>query len=352
MNRRCRDALDALSEAVRIANAHEADAIVSLGDLFDGVTPNPQMIAAVMKIMEGGPQWYVLKGNHEMVSEREGDHSLIPLYPIAEVVDVPELVRVDENVHLAMVPYRSGRAENWLPDAFDELPKLDDDEYAIACVHLGIADVDTPLHLEHAHDAVDVSFLREQMDRLGIAWAAAGNWHERKQWGGKPPDVVQVGTLCPTGFNNPGFDDYGWMAIWGDDWPEPYPFGFRSFRVAGPRFAKVRSFDAYTEAVARAEDSDGIKLYVELVVPAEDVPRANEMILADAKEGKLVAGGALPDRGDDDRRAREVARVASSAEHLAESLAEHVERMKDSGQLPAAITTSELLEAARGYLEQ
>ena len=352
MNDRCREALGALAEGVRIANANDANAIVFLGDLLDGTTPNPQMIAAVQRAMEDGPPWYVLKGNHEEVSDLKGDHSLAPLYPVAEVVDEPDLVQVADDVALAMIPYRPGRAAEWLPGAFDELSKLPDDVVGIACVHLGIADADTPSYLENAHDSIDVSDLREQMERKGIAWAAAGNWHERKQWGGRTPDVVQVGTVCPTGFNNPGFDDYGWMAIWADDWPEPYGFGFRSFRVPGPRFAKVGSIEEYREALAQAEDSDGASLYVELIVEAAKVPGANEMIRADVEAGRLVAGGAFPDRAGDEERAREVAQIASSAEHLAEALVAHVERMKDAGELPPSVALAEVLEATRGYLER
>ena len=339
MNRRAREAADALEKAVVIANDRACDVFVILGDLFDGTRPPPQMIARVQEILMRASTPIVLLGNHEMVTDAEGDNALAPLYPIAQVVETPLLYDL-EGFLLALVPFRRGDPTEWLPEVLD---RLSPGKGAVLCLHLGIRDKETPVHLRDSPGSIHVDELAAIMEGRKIAATFAGDWHERRFWKPNGVPIVQVGTLCPTGWDNPGFTDYGFMAIWDSETGSG-----ESISVPGPRFVKVRTEDEFHDLLRReGQESPEDSLYVEWVAPPAELAAANVAIREARKDGLIVDGGAFVDKAIQQEAARASARAAASAETLEEAVSAWVSEM----ELEAGVERARVLERARGYLE-
>lgn len=328
--------LDTLRFAAKVAQ--DCDALVCLGDLFDGINPNPQTVAAVQEIVDGVPFFIGLLGNHEMNSTRPGDHSLGPMLPVAEIVERPCVEQIDIGTKLMMIPFQPGEADGWLPGAIDAA--RNDHGFNVAgsilCLHLGLADEDTKHFLQGAHDCVSVEWLWDVMERRGIKWAAAGNWHEHKMWDHR---FCQVGCLCPTGWNNPGFADYGWMAIWNDD-------HFEGVRVPGPRFAKAQSEQELVDLVDDCPED--CKLFVEWEVDADRLEQSNLRLRGLVEQGAIRFGRAVPrGAGSTERIARDAAEAVTNAENMKASLVTYVEQL----ELPAGVDRGKVLEKSKGYLK-
>lgn len=75
INVRCHTTLNSLEQAVESARG----TLVVLGDIFDTVRPEPQVIAAVQLALWETHTTFLLLGNHDMVSTQPGDHALGPL---------------------------------------------------------------------------------------------------------------------------------------------------------------------------------------------------------------------------------------------------------------------------------
>lgn len=332
--------LNTLRYAAKVAK--DCDALVCLGDLFDGTHPNPQTVAAVHDIVDGVPFFLALLGNHEMSSNRPGDHSLGPLLPLAEVYERPCVEQIDLGAKLVMVPFRPGEADSWLPGAMDEASS--NHGFSVVgstlCLHLGLADEATKHFLQGAHDCVAVEWLRGEMAKRGISRAVAGNWHEHKAWS---DDIVQVGCLCPTGWNNPGLDDYGWMTVWDDRRAE---HGFESFQVPGPRFVKAKTEDELRELVDACPGN--CDLFVEWEVDAAQLEQANLKLLGMAEENSIRFGKAVPrGAGDAEQIARAAAEAVTNAENMEASLRAYVAQL----ELPSGVDRAEVLEKAQEYLK-
>lgn len=344
INARCRLALKAFDRALKKATEVECDAVVSLGDLFDGVGPSPQLIAEVQKRIDSCPFFLALLGNHELESDAPGDNALAPLFPLSEVVEKPRLELIEgldgEPVQLALVPFRRGPSSEWLNFSIaDAVAGADPKAQTIACLHLGLQDEETPAFLRAASDAVAVDVLRGLMSDFGIGWAAAGNWHDKREFGSK---ILQVGTLVPTGFDNPGYLDFGWMAFWGDDWPDA-PTGFRSWQVPGPRFLKVHTVGELDHAIANRQDDN---LFVEWLVMPSELAGARAYMRDMIEDGKVFDGEVVSDRTGVEKRTREAAAGAASVDELAKKLAAYVQAL----DLPEGVAVQDVISTASSYL--
>ncbi len=235
INTRGEQVLDTLHRAVEGARAH--DALVICGDLFDVSNPSPQLIREVQEILVEAPQVLILLGNHDMVSTLPGDHALGPLRALSNVtiVEKPTMRAVGEDALLMLLPFQPADAKEWFPEAVRSLAASADSfgstRKRVLVFHLGVADSSTPAFLRDSHEAIDVEVLTQLMRECSIDYAYCGNWHTPARWG----TVVQCGALCPTGWDNPGWD-YGRVRTLDST------TGLQSdFTVPGPRFLNVNT---------------------------------------------------------------------------------------------------------------
>lgn len=354
VNSRARFALDALSVAASRAKGWSCPLVI-LGDLFDRTNTDPRLIAATMEAIAPAPEVFVLLGNHDAASAAVGDNALAPLRFMGGVgvVDEPRVVRLPKpgaHIELLMVPWRPGPAAEWLPEAVyqlhDHAQKMRKHSMEaptrLLCLHLGIEDDRTPPFLRGAEDSIPARVVGELLTKYGIRAALAGNWHDRRRWditgpGGAPHSVLQVGTLCPTGWNNPGLDGYGGLAWWDGE-----ELGCDT--IGGPRFLDARTAEEFTEATALG--AKGLPVFVRWWVAAEDVASAREAIDEAMEEGTLAGGEAVVDPAEVVASARSAATAARTSTSLTESLTRYVEAM----ELPAEVERPEVLTMARRYM--
>lgn len=329
LNDRCRMALDVLKRAQEVASAHDCyGGMVAAGDIFDGVKPSPQMIAEVQDIMEKSV-WHLIKGNHDAASSAPGDHALAPLWPVAQIYEGPTVIEMagdSTEWDLLAVPYQPGAASEWFPPAVADLAEQSKRKMKVLCFHLGIEDEKTDVWLSGAHDSIPLGVLEKLMKEHGILTCFAGNWHDHRHWyviDGKH-DVVQCGTLIPTGFDNPGVEGYGQLCMFD---PDAEPGKMVSFvEIPGPRFLKVSGPNA--ESYIRVAKDEGNTVFVKWTSKSEGYAAAEETLTAWKEQGIVDAGGVFPDEDEVEEKAREAAEAAKSATTLESALAAFIEKME------------------------
>lgn len=343
LNERCRQTLHVLREALDYASfEHGVDAVVSLGDLFDTVRPEPQLITEVMQTFGRyscpvmGARIEVLLGNHERVSGVDGDHALGPLRGSARVHDRPRVVRIgsgpDEGT-LAMVPFQAGVSSEWLPGVLEKLLLTEAPPGAL-CLHMGLRDPrESNKWANEAADAIDVGVLAELCYKYRIPRVYAGNWHRGFSWDFEWPAtadraafscrLTQVGALVPTGWDNPGLEGYGGMEL----------LGCSADRVdiPGPRFVTSHSGVELKALLAAAEKSQD-RLYVQAKAPPSELleVRAAMAGFRDASRADVQALDVVPDR----QMIVESARKASAVSRSASTLDEAVDKYMAEIELP------------------
>ena len=319
INKRCQMGLGVLDTAVREAIDHGVDAFVSLGDLFDTTRPSPQVIRAVQHVFNQSesahyekdarikPQFGLLLGNHERVSQRCEDHALAPLEVNHSLVFEKSGAWIggwNTEEFLMMVPFQTGHASDWVEGEIDHcwdtlgmkttpsgLVFPDGKRCVGLCLHLGICDEDIAARFPWAReseDQIDVKELAELCHRYRIPRVYAGNWHGWKEWKFHWPEddfecvITQVGALVPTGWDNPGVEDwvggggdasYGCVALLGCD--------VERLVIPGPRFVNVKSAKELAEVCAKAGPN---KLFVRAKCPPQHIAEARAEIQACVKE--------------------------------------------------------------------
>lgn len=242
-------------------DAEGCGAAVICGDLFDTVRPEPQVIAAVQRSLGAfGGHWYILAGNHDIASTDDGDHALGPLAVIPRVTVITGKARRVEHgdVTLMLVPFAPGNAEQKITDAIMALDHRDVElrpapmsyvSQTVLCIHAGIRGQgeDAPWQVV-SEDAVSVKVAGKLAALAGAAYVVAGNWHNptrsvSRHWGAKAGapeiEIMQVGALVPTGFDNPG-DGYGRWGMLETSGGPAQLFGSGGW-VKGPRFLTNRN---------------------------------------------------------------------------------------------------------------
>lgn len=237
VNERARMVLETIRAACAAANDAGCTDLMVAGDLMDTVAPSPQLLAATMDaLLCFHGRRHLLLGNHEMVSTLLGDHALAPLgrMPNTTLWDAPGTFRLNADMLMVVVPFHPGPAAEWFGDALDAALDGAPTDVTQRCVvtHLGLR---TAEHRREpwaaaAHDAIDVELLAELCADRGIQTAYAGNWHGYWEESRLGVRLVQLSALCPTGWDNPGTAQYGWVHFW--------PVGEDGGRVQipGPRF--------------------------------------------------------------------------------------------------------------------
>ena len=299
LNDRCREILAVLRESYLRAQELGANAFFVLGDLFDTDHPTPQIIAATRSALTGNLPVYVLLGNHDATSNALGDHALGPLDGVGliETIESPKVID-DYSTPIFCLPFDPRAAADWLPQKIVELTKIGA-SLPIVLVHVGIITSDTAPWLLSAKNALRVEDFGE-----GAGWVFAGDWHRRKIVG----NVMQVGALVPTGYDNPGFDGYGTLALWED--------GVTSYEVLpGPRFVKVASSEEASEAIVKARES-GCRLSLSAV--GDFTVNKDDVCVAVDREVDTTEANTL---------ARWAAHVARESKTLEESLDGYIKAM-------------------------
>jgi hypothetical protein len=311
LNRRCLETLSVLERAKVRALDEGCTTLVVLGDLFDSSRPEPQVIAAAQAAL-ADIDCYVLMGNHDMVSTADGDHALGPLdgHQRITVIAKPGVVQVGE-VDLLMVPFKPGEAAKWAPESWAEAARgvRPGRRSHVVCLHLGLIDEKTPPWLRASPDALPVEAVDDLCGAHGGTHVVAGNWHSRKRWG----DVMQVGTLVPTGWDNPGVDGYGTLAIFDKG-------KLRHVELPGPRFVKLKVGEALPSAKRG-------QLYLRVVALPEQFEETRAHVASLVNQGVLTAGEVVPDEVEVEVATRAAARAAASRETLDESLVAYVDEM-------------------------
>ena len=258
VNERAMLAFEVLQDAFDHAVELDCDGFVVCGDLFHGATPTPQLVAEMQRVLQPltppadarEMHIHLVVGNHELVSSQPGDHALASLM-FTDGIHVHESPAIRgwgigkrSKIHVLMVSYRSGDAREWLPKVLAEYAPPDegrDHKHSILALHLGISDDETSPFLKGAHDSIEAIVLAELCHKHDFDFVFAGNWHDHRTWsfgwpdGSKPErkiKIVQLGALVPTGFNNPGLEGYGTLAIWDDG-------KVTIEEMPGPRFAQL-----------------------------------------------------------------------------------------------------------------
>jgi len=332
INRRCRLILDALLAATDAARKAGCEAFVVLGDLFDTMRPEPQVIAAVRDALLNfnGPV-FLLVGNHDQASTSLGDHALGPLAVEGiTVVENPMPYRVGD-VLLSLVPFRPGDAREWLRAAVPPVPFPS--KHRVLGIHLGVIDEKTPPWLFGALDAIPLMELARAATDYDVV--VAGNWHARKEWKiSEGQHVMQVGTLAPTGFDNPGPEGYGTLAIYdserGLSWQE----------IPGPRFVA-------RDEVAKV--APGCTVFARVRAAPDDMPSAMAWLTEAKESGGVTDGEVQADKGESEAAARSAASAAGTASTLDEAVTRFVNAM----ELPMVDGHRDaVLERVRGYLKE
>lgn len=341
LNRRCREHVETFQRAAFRARAIKCTTHVVAGDVFDSEKPKPQEEAAAQKVCRILPT-VVAVGNHDQNSGAPGDHACAPLRPVAEVVEEPTIFEYAHGeFEVWAVPFLSlGKsASEWLPDVLAELAKSEAERevfHRVLILHMGIADKDTPPWLTRGHNWIDVGVLNLLAKEHAIDVVLAGDWHEHKRYD-LDTTIVQIGALVPTGFDNPGVEDYGSLVtveVVDDELVVEREI------IPGPRFVQAKSVD---EAELPEDDST---VYLEITSHPLDVGTETTKLAELKKAGVFADGEVKTDKEEIELEARDAARSARSAETLDEAVVNFIERMP----LPDGVNRSNVVARTQRFL--
>jgi len=333
VNERCENILYALSSAAVLARTQRAETLVILGDLFDTPRPSPQIVKRVQEIVETIPT-VILAGNHDQCSDEPGDNALAPLYPVAEVIDAPDVVPVGD-VDLLMVPYLSGDYTKRLDDEVTTLVRqglagTNEKRKRILCFHAGIVGEKTPFFLKESSASISKDNLFGLAEKHNISMSFAGHWHTTETWqhdnGEHRCLAVQAGALAPTGFGDQGVH-YGNMYIFDSDKDE-----LEYHTVPGPRFIDVTlDQDITCISQGREDRLKDCRLYVRINVDETEIS-LGETIIKAGIDANAIEDGELSINSDRSKEACEkAAKATQSSETLEEALAEYTTQMVVKG---------------------
>jgi hypothetical protein len=259
-------ALATLQRAVAIhcEREDEGSLFIVAGDTFDTSHPPAAHIYDVGCVLTWARYCAILVGNHDQVSNAPRDNAASPL----DNRDTGVVFEVPTGWDDAwLVPYGHHLTDTTPPPGTK-----------LAVAHQGIEDETTPPFLR-AEKNLKVGTCYEWQRDHNIPVVLSGDWHAKRVWLNGAlakgtdfkvePGVFltgQIGALCPTGFDNPGLEDYGWMVEYN---PE---HGVVSWLpVPGPRFLKTEYLDVANRFVLDAKAANCVPFvqYVGPKVPAQ-----------------------------------------------------------------------------------
>lgn len=211
VNQRCRMVLDTLEAAVKRAQEAGCSSFYVLGDLFDDSKPSPQIISEVGRIFENTDMLvFVILGNHDQVSHEPNDHALGPLRMLRNVCVIEDHYLTD---YEALISFKNQSTVDLLKSTLKKHPATAHGSVKYMGVHMGVSDNDTPEWLlKNPADFITADQLARIAKKNQFTHVFAGNWHNRLEVEHNGIQIIQIGALCPTGFDNPGLD-YGYVDI-------------------------------------------------------------------------------------------------------------------------------------------
>jgi DNA repair exonuclease SbcCD nuclease subunit len=316
LNERCLETIEILRNASAMAKSENCDSLIVLGDLFDTDDPSPQMVKAVVDALSAGPEdIFLLLGNHEQHSTHPADHALASLdgWDSTQNGNTIQVI-ADRTVWLDLpcfpkqalfVPFQPGVAEDWFEAEVKKASVFSDGKFV--CFHLGVSDSSTERNqpwMMNSHDQIHVNSLQKIMQKYNITHAFAGNWHKHQTW--LNDTVIQTGALVPTGWNNPGGDEYYGSLIIFD--------GESVVRkvIAGPRYKKFQSVAEW-----RKQDRTNLRARIEAdITVAEQVRNELDAAICSDKESGLSVGYAevTATRKEQAKLVEQVIKEASNSE--------------------------------------
>ena len=355
MNRRCREHLASLRSAYQRAVALKCVVFGVLGDLYDNERPPPQMTAAVQDIFPlpeedtpaaNHPLGIILLGNHDMESTEADDHALGPLQDRCVIVDAPWRRSAPAwRCELALIPYEPGPAKDWLPKRMKALLSGAKTQTRVLGIHLGIMDEQTPKYLQDAEDAIDIRTLEQLCREHSVSYVFAGNWHNQRVWKRGDLRIVQVGALCPTGWDNPGIDEYGNLVILDTE------TGMVSNEIIpGPRFLKLIEPDAAAwsamNTTIHTAAEQGHRIYLEVRAAVAQLDSLREQLLQWQSDGIIAGFDARPSEKEAQAAAKRAADAVKSVSGLEERLAKYIE----NSAFPPGVDPQRVHARVRRYL--
>lgn len=359
MNDRCWRVLDTLSYAYGIARREACDTLVVAGDLIHYDRPEAPLLAeidGIARVNGAGIRSIFMLGNHEQISTVDGDNALAPLGSAHRVIESPTYHVAPDGAETFFVPFRPGAAADWIAAGVAALEEQargsSGGRGRILFAHVGVSDEETAPWLRGARDAISIDALREAVRPLNLDGVIVGNWHDRRLWRGGDGDpwVLQVGALCPTGWNNPGLA-YGGVAVWDSS----RPAGVRRFEVPGPRFLSLKwaGADALTTAVSEAIVAAGPPgsnaVYISIVAGRNGVLDARAAAAFQQAQGRVVAWEVVEDRVEEQEAVVEAARATRSADTMDEAVVAFVATIRTLSPL---VDEEDVIARSRAYLSK
>lgn len=243
INERCLATLRSFEAALAAARMLGAAETLILGDLFDTDKPPPMMVHAVMAILDAHDDPVtIIPGNHDVHSDWAHDSAVAPLSFLSHVTvynSTTEHILDNEhrsNLRALLAPHQSGRRGVNVLESAVELAR--ESPVEVLGFHAGVKDQHTPPWLAHSEGAVHVDDVHAMMVEAGALRAVCGDWHDRRVWSFEDGcEIVQVGSLCPTGFDDTS-PKHGITVLRYDEDAEEW-LNSEFHPIAGPRFYKI-----------------------------------------------------------------------------------------------------------------
>lgn len=329
--RACR-ALEVLEAAAR--TCERGDALAILGDMFDHHHPVPALISGAERaLLRGGhPNTWILAGNHDQSSGVPGDNACAPMLGVATLVEMEWNILWDLDTAALMVPFGTpplDKIRSALDQAAATVPAWSKAKKRLVLGHFGISQLGDAPWMRSAANSVDVEALADLCASRDVDGVAAGDWHKRRHWSYNCVDILQVGALVPTGWDNPGWTGYGTLARWdGHQWLYT--------ELPGPRFLTHR----VTENELR--EHPGCQPYLRL--EASDSDEAEEL------REEMQALGAVVHVDIVDVARKERARKAAAAVRETATVRAALKAYLKQQALPDGVTAQHVLDLVEAHL--
>lgn len=345
INSRCLTTIEAYVHFLKMSERVACRPVV-VGDLYDTDKPSPMLYKVLIDSMPTGARPLVIKGNHDSTSTFR-HHNALGIAESGIVDTIPTIYRrFDGKIEMWCVPFQAGPAKTWLPEVLDHLAQeskadpLNVDR--LLCVHLGIQDDYTSVHMRGHNDSITVSQLKKLASKHKISKIIAGNWHDHKEWrvpivgNKKGLHIVQLGALVPTGFNNPGKDSYGGMYI--------HSFNDESYWMELPsiRFVKASS----TKNIPKVVGDYVGKCYVQVTVPPSEYNEAMALCNEMKDDGYIIDFKLVTNKKSLEAKSKQSINATKSADTLEKALDNFVKTMP----LDSSVDRNSVLNKAKGYL--
>jgi hypothetical protein len=269
---------------------------------------------------------HVICGNHDQRTDHAHDHAIAPLtfarnITVYDSVAREVLIPGTDGLAVAFIPFKAAPAREYLIEAMKQKSQV---QHSVFVAHAGIIEQKTPVFLRGAHDALPLSdVLHEMSAGKGFTHGFVGNWHLPRKWETtENRTLVQCGALCPTGFDNPGYDNgFMWVLKRGGE--------VEKHNVYGPRFLKLVYDDVDFDELANEINTEALPVYISMQADPLLMKRAKaELLDLHSKTCRLLKDYKVtPNVEMANQQARVAARGARTATSIESAVAAYVAKM-------------------------